>query len=123
MHKVLDSGVYPFSTYLFVGVEYKKILKILKKHKIIPPPEVAKEFDMPDDVNGRTVLMPGGHTALLLRKLEYPVLAHELVHVCVYILGTVGIPINDRTDEAMAYLMAHLYRQAICLPQPRRRKK
>lgn len=123
MFKILNSGVYPFKVYFFVGVEHKHILKTLKKHKIKPPKDVAKEFDMPEDVNGRTIFMPGGHVTVLLKKLEYPILAHELVHTCVYILNTVNIPIKDDTDEAMAYLMAHLFRQAICSQKRRPPKK
>ena len=47
---------------------------------------------------------------------EAPVvtLAHELIHVCMHVLDSVGIEIEvDTSEEALAYLHSYLFKKAL----------
>lgn len=51
-------------------------------------------------------------------------MAHELVHVAMAVLHRAGVPISYANDEALAYLVSHLFKtlQARLAKAPRARK-
>ena len=71
-------------------------------------------------VAGRTIFYDNG--AICIRLFEnadiktakgFCVLMHEVVHACSFIFERVGMPHNQSTDEAYAYLYSHLMERVL----------
>lgn len=80
--------------------------------------ERAKHTDQPLDLGIAAGCSSDFHEAMLhvvgVFDGSVTTLAHELAHVCIKVLGSVGIPIEQRTSEAFCYLLEDL--MAECLP-------
>jgi hypothetical protein len=63
--------------------------------------------------NGKSIHLLNGACVLWLRAKSLSVLAHEIFHVATFILDRAGIKLTDSSDEAYAYLIEHLTRQAL----------
>ena len=47
------------------------------------------------------------------KKCTIPLLAHELLHVVIYILSRAGISLSNDSDEAYTYLLEFLMKKAL----------
>lgn len=82
-----------------------------------------------DDDGGATHTPEDGTSITCWSEDTGAMLVHELVHVAVAVLQRAGVPVSAENDEALAYLVSHLY-ETVCkrlaakprAPRPRKQK-
>lgn len=58
---------------------------------------------------------PGGDLVVwVCHRDDFTALAHEFVHVAVWVLEKSGVPVNQDADEALAYLHEFFLTTALC---------
>lgn len=87
-----------------------------------------KGFDKKDRIADGLVLEKGGEFLIWRDEFNWniydmQVLAHELIHVGVEILGQVHIPIERNNNEAFAYLYDFMFEKVFTKLRPRKKKK
>ncbi len=112
--KTLEANPYNATIYLFRKMSAKQFKKAIRRHKVIAPCayEACDELDDSGRVNGRTWFF-GGHIIVWTKTNDIPVLVHELLHVCVYVLEEAGVVISHGNDEPLAYLQSFLLSKAL----------
>lgn len=118
---MLDIPLYNQQVLFIFNLSDSEILSQVKRKKYIKNTEKAlNDFLEPlisysSTVGGRTVFYENG--AICIRLYESAdlttikglcILMHEVIHACSYIFERIGMPHNQSTDEAYAYLYAHI---------------
>lgn len=108
-HLRIVENVYRKHVELFVEPDRKKAEKWIGKR-------LGQEEDL-TRVMARTYYPSGDGSGDLLVWLQstkdITSMSHEFIHAAVYILERVGIPIEVKTDEALAYLHGFLMSSAL----------
>ncbi len=108
MNFIFSLEVYPFDVMVSVGETDEELKEKLNYVGIEPEGDNNWHYEFLG--LGRTVSFPSGQSLLRLRNKpetvdEYGMLAHEIFHVCEFILHKIGLNLTRESDEAYAYLI------------------
>ncbi len=113
-HFVINIPLYKTYIGVFIDCKHKDVKKWADRYAV----EITdKHFEDIADTAGRCIYTDKVFTLLLTRKgrsdAEFMgVIAHEMMHVTAILMEVVNIKLNEHTDEAYAYLMEYLVREA-----------
>lgn len=106
---IVDCQIYPFDIMVCFGDKsqmFKDLSKYLSKEQI-------SDFKKETFKNGCATMFTTGQTVLWLYKkpengFDLSLLAHEIFHCATLLLGRVGIPLTESSEEAYAYFIQFL---------------
>lgn len=106
--------VYPYDLMVSINQTDIELGKCLDKYGPLPVDEINNCRYSSDRCTGRYVMFSNGASLIRMRKLpitpeDYGTLAHEITHVVVTLLDTIGMKLKINTsDEAYCYLAQFL---------------
>jgi hypothetical protein len=108
MNFIFSLEVYPFDVMVSVGQTDDDLKEILKGVGV--DPNLDDNWRYEQTGVWRAISFPGNQTLLRLPNKpesvdEHGTLAHEIFHVCDFILHKVGVTLTRESDEAYAYLI------------------
>ncbi len=81
-------------------------MKEEEKRRIKPRNRTGAKWVIDDDTGKSFIWVDPGVRGQL------PVLVHEIGHLCIYVMESRGLPINEACSEAFAYLMEYYSNEA-----------
>ena len=113
LSEIIDLEVYPFDVMVSFNESDKKFVKRLKRYG-----EDGQDLEMEglrsaSSKRGYAVMLPSNVTILRLNFYprtpnDFGMLAHEIFHVCEFIMERIGAKVNKETSEPFAYLLQYV---------------
>lgn len=113
--KVIQLGVYPFDVLFTIGTTEDQVMKYLEKKCNYRLDSEEKGFLRFTGKSGRTVRFKGNQLLCWSRNPHIPIIAHEIFHVAELVMEKINAPLNEQTSEPYAYLIEHIWREALPL--------
>lgn len=112
LHK-LRNPIYPYTVYVIFEPDFEKAIALLPSSL---PIEEVKDNLRDTPIQGARTLVLDDDLAFISwfpfpeeRKFIHPgIVAHEMLHVTSLLMQTIGMPLNDDTDEAYCYFIQFL---------------
>jgi hypothetical protein len=114
MNFIFSLEIYPFDVMVSIGENDEELKE--KLNEVGVDAEGDNNWHYEATGLGRAISFPGNQTLLRLRNkpettADYGTLAHEIFHICEFILHKVGINLTRDSDEAYAYLIGFVTRK------------
>lgn len=108
MNFVFSLEIYPFDIMVSIGETDEELGARLREVGINEIEDNIWHYE--NTGLGRSVSFPNNQTLLRLRNkpetgLDHGTLAHEIFHICEFVLSKINIPLTRDSDEAYAYLI------------------
>lgn len=100
---------YPFDVMINVGTTTEDVIKKITKLGYELNDIEKKKLEMHGV--GRTVMLDGGQTIIILKKYDQAIMAHEIFHAVCMLFDKIGINFSEDSDEAYAYAIEYLTRE------------
>lgn len=107
----IEVDIYPLVLVVMINESNEKCYKLLTKMNVDEAD--ARLMDLQQDEVGKTNIFGRSLGVIRInRKVNTPefhsTLAHELVHIVLPFLVSIGFKVSNDSEEAYAYLMGHL---------------
>ena len=117
INQVIRGTVYPFDVMFSFGESDETLVKRLKRYHVQGEDEVLETLDENPSVRGRTVMFSSNQVCCRLNFIpetpsEIAMLQHEIFHVVEFLFRQIGMPLDDSSSEAYAYLIGFYTQEA-----------
>lgn len=105
---IIPLVVYPFDIMVSIGETDDQLKTSFGKY--VDNFDFGNYFDIPNR-KANCLMFEGGQTIIRFKEWQYTemsTVSHEIFHAVTFIMNRIGMPLDEKNDEAWAYLIGYV---------------